>query len=61
MFNDQGHKANSPKKDGIRLSLSGGNSPTVTLKKVHKSSINFVHEMKKHGIDKDLDSVRAMR
>jgi len=61
MLNDHNTKAASPKKDGLRLSLSGGSSPTGALKKVHKSSINFVHEMKKHGIAKDLDSVRAMR
>jgi hypothetical protein len=60
-LNDQGAKAASPKKDGIRHSLSGGNSPSGTIKKMQMSSINFVHEMKKHGIDKDLDSVRAMR
>jgi hypothetical protein len=63
MLNDQNQsKQSSPKKDGgLRLSLSGGNSPNGTFKKIHKSSINFVHDMKKHGIDKDLDSVRAMR
>ena len=65
MLNDQNAvKQNSPpKKDGggLRLSLSGGNSPNGTFKKIHKSSVNFVHEMKKHGIDKDLDSVRAMK
>jgi hypothetical protein len=63
MLNDQNTaKQNSPKKDGgLRLSLSGVNSPNGTFKKVQKSSVNFVHDMKKHGIDKDLDSLRAMK
>ncbi|TNV84843.1 hypothetical protein FGO68_gene1746 [Halteria grandinella] len=50
----------------IKLSLSGQTSP-YSLSSQHpkprhqKSSINFVQEMKKHGIDKDIASVKAMR
>lgn len=64
-------KGNSPKKDvnPLKLSLSGSSSPYShqnhmqlhTKSRVQKSSINFVHDMKKHGIDKDIDSVRATR
>ncbi len=64
-------KGNSPKKDAssnLKLSLSGNASPysssigpMTSSTKVKKSAINFVHDMKKHGIDKDIDSVRAMR
>jgi uncharacterized protein YjcR len=70
MLNDTNFQAkgSSPKKDGvgIRHSLSGGNSPfgnnnAGEAKKFQKSSINFVDDMKMHGIDKDIDSMRAMR
>lgn len=64
-------KGNSPKKDvnPLKLSLSGSSSPyshqnhmhLQTKSRVKKSSISFVHDMKKHGIDKDMDSVRATR
>ena len=70
MLNDTNFqvKGGSPKKEGvgIRQSLSGGNSPygnqnVGEIKKFQKSSINFVDDMKMHGIDKDIDSMRAMR
>jgi hypothetical protein len=50
------------------MSLSGNASPYSNLGgslmgsgKAKRTVINFVHDMKKHGIDKDIDSVRAMR
>ena len=62
MLNDQNTtKQNSHKMNGLRLSMSSGNSPNGPFKKIHKSSVNFVHDMKKHGIDKALDSVHAMK
>ena len=36
----------------------GSPGPQKTLK---KQNINFVLDMKKHGIEKDIDSVKAMR
>jgi hypothetical protein len=71
MLNNEPAKGSSPKKEGgtqstLKLSLSGNTSPYSNngcggSSKFKKSAINFVHDMKKHGIDKDLDSVRAMR
>lgn len=58
----------SPKKEAggngtLKLSLSGGLSPYSMIGKARplKSEINFDKEMKKHGIDKDIASVRSSR
>jgi len=47
----------------LKLSLSGGLSPYSMIGKARpmKSEINFDKEMKKHGIDKDIASVRSSR
>ena len=63
-------KGISPKKDQqsatLKLSLSGGLSPysmgqSSNKPRTQKSQINFVQEMKKHGIDKDIASVKSSR
>ena len=56
----------SPKKDAqssLKISLSGGLSPYSMIGKTKpmKSELNFDKEMKKHGIDKDIASVRSSR